>query len=81
VVIAGIVLAVCLLLLVAGFLAPRVSRRLQSGTDRTLGTGARKAHKAPGKLGKWMAKSFGLSRKAADRSAETGREGRREAPF
>ncbi|WP_163509741.1 DUF6411 family protein [Fodinicola acaciae] len=77
-VVLAIVVGVCVLLLIAGLLAPRLSRRLQRGTDRTLGFGAWISHHAPGKLGRWLARPWQLSRRAADRSAETGREGRRE---
>jgi hypothetical protein len=77
-VVLGIVLVVCVLLLIAGLVAPRLSRRLQRGTDETLSFGAWISQHAPGKLGRWLAKPFHLSRKAADRSAQTGREGHRE---
>jgi hypothetical protein len=49
--IAGIV-AICLLLLVLGFLVPRLSRGPQRGVDATLGVGQRAGGKAPGPIGK-----------------------------
>ena len=78
--IAGIV-AVCLILLVLGFLVPRLSRGPQRGVDSTLNAGQRAGGKAPGPLGKLFSKSFGSSRKAADKSAGAGRKGRDKLPL
>jgi hypothetical protein len=39
----GAIVAVCILLLILGFLLPRLSRGPQRGVDRALGTGARGA--------------------------------------
>jgi hypothetical protein len=77
----GAIVAVCILLLILGFLVPRLSRKPQRGVDRTLGAGARGASHAPGKLGSWLAKPFTKSEKAADKSAAAGRRGRAKAPF
>jgi hypothetical protein len=77
----GVVVAVCVLLLILAFLAPRLSRGPQRGADRAFGAGARGAGHAPGKLGRWLAKPFQTSRKAADKSASAGRRGRAKAPF
>jgi hypothetical protein len=52
-IIAGIV-AICVLLLVLGFLLPRLSRHPQRGVDRTLGAGQRTAAKGPGPLGRLL---------------------------
>jgi hypothetical protein len=49
--------------------------------DRTLGAGQSAAGTAPGRLGRWLQKPFSSSRKAADKSAAKGREGRRKLPF
>jgi hypothetical protein len=68
--------AVCLLLLVLGFLVPRLSRGPQRGVDKTLTRGQGVAGRAPGPLGRLLAKPFGSSRRAADRSAATGRKAR-----
>jgi len=65
-------------LLVLAFLLPRLSRHPQRGVDRALGGGARAGSKAPGPLGRWLPKPFRTSRKAADRSASTGRRARRK---
>ena len=78
--IAGII-AVCILLLVLGFLLPRLSRGPQRGVDATLGVGQRAGGKAPGPLGKLFSKSFGTSRKATNKSAGAGRKGRGKLPL
>ncbi len=78
--IAGIV-AVCVLLLVLGFLVPRLSRGPQRGVDATLGAGQHAGGKAPGPLGKLFSKSFGSSRKATNKSAGAGRKGRGKLPL
>jgi hypothetical protein len=72
----GIIVAVCIVLLILGFLVPRLSRGPQRGVDRTLGVGQRAGGKAPGPIGRLFSKAFGTSRKATNRSAETGRRGR-----
>jgi uncharacterized protein DUF6411 len=73
-----VILGVCLLLLILGFLVPRLSRRPQRGVDRALTEGQSVARRAPGPLGRLLAKPFGSSRRAADRSAATGRRARRK---
>ena len=77
----GAIVAVCILLLILGFLVPRLSRHPQRGVDKTLGAGSRGASHAPGKLGRWLSKPFSTSRRAADKSASTGRRGRTKMPF
>lgn len=71
-----IIIGVCVLLLVLGFLVPRLSRGPQRGVDRTLSAGQGAARKAPGPLGRLLAKPFGSSRRAANRSASAGRRAR-----
>ena len=71
-----VLVGVCLLLLVLGFLLPRLSRRPQRGVDRALGEGQSAAYHAPGPLGRLLAKPFRSSQRAADRSAATGRRAR-----
>jgi hypothetical protein len=78
-VIAGIV-AVCIILAVLAFLLPRMSWWPQKGVDRTLGGGQRVAGKAPGKAGDLLEKPFSGARRAADASAQKGREGRSKMP-
>ncbi len=75
------IVVICILLLVLGFLAPRLSTKPQHGVDRTLGTGGRVAGKAPGPLGRWLRKPFSSSQHAADKSASTGRKGRGKLPW
>lgn len=77
----AIVVAICVVLLILGFLAPRLSSYPQRGVDRAFGGGARTAGKAPGRLGRWLSKPFHSSRKAADKSASAGRRGRGKMPF
>jgi hypothetical protein len=80
-VVIGAIVAICVLLLILGFLAPRLSRHPQRGVDRTLGVGQRGAAKAPGPLGRLLPKPLRTSQKAADKSAAAGRRGRAKAPF
>ena len=78
--IAGII-AVCIVLLILAFLAPRLSRHPQHGVDRVLGTGQSGASHAPGKLGRWLSKPFSTSRRATNKSAAEGRKGRSKLPL
>ena len=77
----GIIIAVCVILLILAFLVPRLSRHPQRGVDRTLGVGQSAGGKAPGPIGRLFSKSFGMSRKATNKSAETGRKGRGKLPL
>jgi hypothetical protein len=77
----AIVVAVCIVLLVLGFLLPRLSTGPQRGVDRTLGVGQRAGGKAPGPIGRLFSKSFGTSRKATNKSASLGRRGRGRMPL
>ena len=79
-IIGGIIL-VCVALAVLAFLFPRLSTHPQRGVDSALSTGQNGAGKAPGKLGKWLSKPFGTSRKATSRSAAAGRRGRSKLPL
>jgi Family of unknown function (DUF6411) len=76
----AIIVGVCVILLVLAFLLPRASWWPQRGVDRTLGTGQGAASKLPGKAGELAQKPFSSSRKAADKSAQKGREGRSKMP-
>jgi len=75
------IVAVCIVLLILGFLLPRLSIWPQRGVDRTLGAGQRAGGKAPGPIGKLFSKSFGTSRRATNKSASTGRRGRSKLPL
>ena len=77
----GGIIAVCIVLLVLAFLVPRLSSGPQKGVDKTLGVGQSAGSKAPGKLGEWLAKPFSKSRKATNKSAAKGREGRGKLPL
>jgi hypothetical protein len=77
----AVIIGVCVLLLILGFLVPRLSRGPQRGVDKTLGVGQRAGGKAPGPIGKLFSKSFGSSRKATNRSASAGRKGRGKLPL
>jgi hypothetical protein len=80
-VLTAVIIGVCLLLLVLGFLLPRLSLKPQGELDSELEAGRRKSRKAPGFLGDMLSGSFRGSRKAADKSASTGRRARRKLPF
>jgi Family of unknown function (DUF6411) len=75
------VVAICVVLAILAFLAPRLSSKPQSGVTRMFGGGGRAAGKAPGKLGDWARKPFDSSNKAANKSASAGRRGRGKLPF
>jgi hypothetical protein len=75
------IVVVCIVLLVLGFLVPRLSTRPQRGVDATLSTGGRAAGKAPSPLGRWLRKPFSTSQRAADKSASAGRRGRGKMPL
>ncbi|MEW2218081.1 DUF6411 family protein [Streptomyces sp. NPDC006990] len=75
------IVAVCVVLLVLAFLAPRLSRRPERGTQRTLGAGTRTAGKAPGVLGRLFSKPFRSSQKAVGRSGSAGRRARGRFPL
>jgi hypothetical protein len=72
----AVIVGVCVILAVLAFLLPRLSRYPQHGVDKTLSGGQRVASSAPGALGRWLQKPFGSSRRAVDKSAAKGREGR-----
>ena len=75
------VVAICVILLILGFLAPRLSSKPQRGVNKTFSTGGNIAGKAPGGLGKWLRKPFDTSNKAANKSAAAGRRGRGKMPM
>jgi hypothetical protein len=72
----GAVIGFCILILILAFLFPRLSRRPERGGQKVMSTGSRGASKAPGKLGKWLAKPFNTSSKAISKSGSAGRRGR-----
>jgi hypothetical protein len=74
------IVAVCIVLAVLAFLLPRMSWWPQRGVDKALGSGQRAASSLPGKAGELAQKPFETSRKAANKSAAKGREGRSKMP-
>ena len=77
----GGIIAICIVLAILAFLLPRLSHGPQKGVDRTLGVGQSAGSKAPGKIGQWLQKPFSSSRKATNKSASKGREGRSKLPL
>ena len=77
----AITIVVCVVLAVLGFVVPRLSRGAQGRVDRALTAAQREGSKAPGRMGRLLAKPLGTSRRAADRSAGAGRKARRKLPF
>jgi Family of unknown function (DUF6411) len=76
----GAVVAICVLLLILGFLLPRLSEHARRGSDRGFSLGQRAGGKAPGPVGRLLSKSFGKSRRAADKSHATGKRSRAKLP-
>jgi hypothetical protein len=76
----AVIVVVCIVLAVLAFLLPRASWWPQKGVDKTLGGGQNTASKLPGKAGELAQKPFQSSRKAANKSAAKGREGRSKMP-
>jgi hypothetical protein len=77
----GAIIAVCIILAILAFVLPRLSQHPQRGVDKALGVGQQGGAKAPGPLGRLLQKPFSSSRKATNRSAGKGREGRAKLPF
>lgn len=72
-----VIVGLCLLLLIAGFLAPRLSRRPQHGLDSGLDELRDNAAGHGGITGKIGSKSADTSHKAVDKSTDAGRSARR----
>jgi hypothetical protein len=77
----GAVIGICALLLILGFLVPRLSNHAKRGTDKGFGLGQRAGSKAPGPVGRLLSKSFGKSQRATDKSHSVGKSARRKLPF
>ena len=77
----AIVAGFCVLLLIAAFVAPRMSRHLERGGQKPLGAGRRAGSKAPGPLGRLFSKPFESSQKAVSKSGSAGRRGRGKLPL
>jgi hypothetical protein len=76
----GAVIGVCVLLFLVAVIAPRLSHGPERASKRAFGLGGRGAGKAPGRLGRWLAKPFHKSSKAAGKSADAGRDVRSKLP-
>ena len=77
----AVIVGICVVLLILAFLAPRLSRGPERATHRAFGAGGRTAGRAPGPLGRLLAKPFHHGSKAAGKSASAGRRGRRKMPM
>ncbi|HYF26951.1 MAG TPA: DUF6411 family protein [Baekduia sp.] len=75
------IVGICVVLFVLAFLLPRMSRHPERGVHGAMGVGSRGAHKAPGPLGRLLAKPFSSTSKWAGRSAGAGRRGRGKLPL
>jgi predicted permease len=75
--IAGVIV-ICVVLFLLALLAPRLARKPHAATNRTLGTGAAAASRAPGFLGRWLPKPFRTSQKATNRSTAAGSKAHRK---
>ena len=78
--IAGVI-ALCIVLAILGFLVPRLSDHARRGADKGFSQGARAGSKAPGPIGRLLAKSFGTSQRAADKSHSAGKKARDKSPL
>jgi hypothetical protein len=77
----AIVVAICIVLAILAFVAPRLSRHPQRGVQKAYAAGGRTAGKAPGGLGKWLRKPFDSANKWTGKSAAAGRRGRDKLPL
>jgi hypothetical protein len=77
----AVVIGICVLLAILGFLVPRLSNHARHGTDKGFSLGQRAGSKAPGPIGTLLSKSFGKSQRAADKSHSTGKTARAKLPF
>lgn len=77
----GVVIAICILLAILGFLVPRLSNHARRGSDKGFSMGQRAGSKAPGPIGRLLSKSFGKSQRAADKSHSAGKTARDKMPF
>jgi type II secretory pathway pseudopilin PulG len=77
----AIVVAICIVILILAFLAPRLSRYPQRGVQKTYSAGGNTAGKAPGRLGRWLRKPFDSANKWTGKSGSAGRRGRSKTPL
>jgi hypothetical protein len=77
----AVAIAICVLLLILAFVAPRLSRHPQRGVTKAYSTGGNVAGKAPGPLGRLLRKPFDSGSKWSNKSASAGRRGRGKLPM
>lgn len=77
----GVVIGICVLLAILGFLVPSLSNHARRGTDKGFSLGQRAGGKAPGPLGRLLSKSFGKSQSAGDKSHNAGQRARSKLPL
>jgi uncharacterized protein DUF6411 len=77
----GVVIGICILLAILGFLVPALSTKARRGSDKGFSMGQRAGSKAPGPIGRLLSKSFGKSQRAADKSHSAGKNARQKLPF
>jgi hypothetical protein len=77
----AVVIGICVLLAILGFLVPTLSNYARRGSDKGFSLGQRAGSKAPGPIGRLLSKSFGKSQRAADKSHSAGKEARQKLPF
>lgn len=77
----AVVVGICVLLAILGFLVPVLSNHARRGTDKGFSLGQRAGSKAPGPIGRLLSKSFGKSQSAADKSHSAGKTAREKMPF
>jgi hypothetical protein len=73
-----VVVVVCLVLFVVAVFSPARSRKIQNGVGRAARKGERKGDRRAGRFGDLTRSVLRVSRKAADRSAQKGRDVRRK---
>ncbi len=77
----AVVIGICVLLAILGFLVPALSNHARRGSDKGFSLGRRAGSKAPGPIGRLLSKSFGKSQNAADKSHSAGKGARAKLPF
>ncbi|HEX5982601.1 MAG TPA: DUF6411 family protein [Solirubrobacterales bacterium] len=77
----GAVIGICVLLLILGFLVPRLSNQAKRGSDKGFALGQRAGSKAPGPISRLVGKSLGKSQRATDKSHSAGKTARHKLPF
>jgi len=80
-VVIGVVIGICVLLAILGFLVPRLSDHARRGSDKGFGMGQRAGSKAPGPIGTPAEQVLRKSQKAADKSHSAGKGAREKLPF